>query len=131
MVALEQTDLNLKNKTEQPDCEFDILALNTTELVVVEVKTTLKVEDVQDFLPKLERFTEWMPYYKGLRILGAVAYLREEQSAMTYAERQGLFVIRATGSSACIQHHQSQGISSQRIFLTACMSAALCGSKNV
>ena len=35
-------------------------------------------------------------------IYGAVAYLRAEEEANKYAERQGLFVIRATGDSASI-----------------------------
>jgi len=36
------------------------------------------------------------------KVLGAVAYLRAEQSSDQYAQNQGLFVIRATGDSAAI-----------------------------
>ena len=41
---------------------------------------------------------------RGIRtiIYGAVAYLKAEQESEVYAQRQGLFVIRATGSSASI-----------------------------
>ena len=82
--------------------EFDILAANGTEVVVVEVKTTLKADDVGAFLKKLERFTEWLPRYEGEKILGAVAYLQTDESVQVHAQRQGLYVIRATGSSASI-----------------------------
>ena len=82
--------------------QFDILAGNGEEMVVVEVKTTLKVDDVKHFLAKLERFTVYRPVYKGKQVFGAVAYLRAEQESDVYAQRQGLFVIRATGSSASI-----------------------------
>jgi hypothetical protein len=43
-----------------------------------------------------------MPRYGKNDILGAVAYLKENKSSARYAERNGLFVIRATGSSASI-----------------------------
>ena len=82
--------------------EFDILAGNGEEMVVVEVKTTLKADDVRRFLEKLDRFTEYEPVYRGKQVYGAVAYLRTEQNSVLYAERQGLFVIRATGNSASI-----------------------------
>ena len=82
--------------------EFDIVAGNGDEVVVVEVKTTLKSEQVTEFLEKLQRFTVYEPLYRGKRIYGAVAYLKADASVTLYAERQGLFVIRATGSSASI-----------------------------
>ena len=82
--------------------EIDILAVNGAELVAVEVKTTLKVRDVDHYLNTLRHFTELIPEYAGRAVYGAVAYLKEDESSATYAERQGLFVIRATGSSASI-----------------------------
>ena len=82
--------------------EFDILAVNGEQVVVVEVKTTLRPEDVNHFLGKLARFTVYEPEYNGKTIYGAVAYLKASESAPVHAERQGLFVIRATGNSASI-----------------------------
>ena len=82
--------------------EIGILAVNGAELVAVEVKTTLKVRDVDHYLDTLRHFNELMPDYAGRAVYGAVAYLKADESSDTYAERQGLFVIRATGSSASI-----------------------------
>ena len=82
--------------------EFDIVAGNGDEVVVTEVKTTLRSEDVAQFLDKLRRFTVYEPRYRGERIYGAVAYLKADGAVTKYAERQGLFVIRATGDSASI-----------------------------
>ena len=82
--------------------EFDILAVNGEEVVVVEVKTTLRAKDVKHFLRKLDRFTVYAPVYQGKKIYGAVAFLKADKSVQAHAERQGLFVIRATGSSASI-----------------------------
>lgn len=82
--------------------EIDIVAVNGAEVVAVEVKTTLRPNHVKHFVGKLSRFFEWFPEYGGRRLYGAMAYLRSESESAVHAERQGLFVIRATGSSASI-----------------------------
>ena len=85
--------------------EFDIVAINGAE-VVVEVKTTLRVPDVDRFVGRLNEFPELMPEYASRRIYGAVAYLKAYQESDVRAERLGLFVIRATGSSASITNRE-------------------------
>ena len=83
--------------------EFDIIAVNGDVCVVVEVKTTLRPDDVTHFLNKLKHFREWMPEYANKdRILGAVAYIRINSNSDKMAEKNGLFNIRATGKSAKI-----------------------------
>ena len=37
------------------DYEFDIIAINGSEIVIIEVKTTLRPEDVRDFVKKLKQ----------------------------------------------------------------------------
>ncbi len=83
--------------------EFDIIAVNCDVCVVVEVKTTLRPDDVNDFLHKLNDFRELMPEYAGKdRVIGAVAYIRVNSNSDKMAEKNGLFTIRATGKSATI-----------------------------
>ena len=83
-------------------CEIDILARNGHELVAVEVKSTVGVDEVKHFLKVLHQLTSFFPEYKDRKIYGAMAYLKLYQSADLYAIRQGLFVIKATGDSAYI-----------------------------
>lgn len=87
--------------------EFDIIATNGTEVVVVEVKTNLKVSEVKEFMNNLKLFKKIFPEYVDRTIYGAVAYLRCNSKADVYAEKQGLFVIRATGSSASITNKKT------------------------
>ena len=101
-VEVQSTHRRVDGRRNGDHYEFDILAINGKEVVVVEVKTTLRSEDVTHFLGKLARFTEYEPVWTGKKIFGAVAYLKTDASVQAYAERQGLFVIRATGSSASI-----------------------------
>ena len=101
-VSVQRTLKNMKREHGEQQFEFDIIAINGPEIVVVEVKTTLTVRYVDDFMKKLKRFTDFAPEYQGKKVYGAVAYIRADQSSHTFAERRGLFVIRAVGSSSSI-----------------------------
>ena len=85
--------------------EIDIVAVNSREVLAVLVRTTLKRDSVDEFLDTLRHVDELMRQYAGRAFYGAVAYLQADESADAYAERQGLFVIRATGSSTSITNH--------------------------
>ncbi len=80
--------------------EYDLIAINGEEIVIVEVKTTLRVKDVDTFHRKLWKAKEYMPEYKDRKIYGAVAFIAVEGAADRMAENEGMFVIRATGSSS-------------------------------
>ena len=101
-IAVHHTVTNPRQNYGERRWEFDIVAVNGEEVVVVEVKTTLRVPDVDRFIGRLHEFPELMPEYAGRRIYGAAAYLKAYQESDVRAERLGLFVIRATGSSASI-----------------------------
>ena len=102
-VDVEQISSRLRSRNGAPRWEIDLLAANGEEIVAVEVKTTLKVAQVASFVEKLKTFAVQAPaLYRGKRVYGAVAFLRADESSDAYAEKQGLFVIRATGSSASI-----------------------------
>ena len=109
-VLLKEKNIDVEatvTKIEGKNLAVDILAVNRTEVVVVEVKTSLKVKDVSHFAKKLEIFTNWRTEYKGKKIYGAVAYIRANKHSTKKAEKQGLFVIRATGSSATIINQEN------------------------
>ncbi len=101
-IEVDDTTMNMKGQHQEENWEIDILASNGEEIVLVEVKTTLKLQHVNELMEKLNKFTIWKPKYKGDKVYGAVAYLKADQGSAQYAEKQGLFVIRATGSSSSI-----------------------------
>ncbi len=101
-IEVDTTSGRYKKKRNGEHMEVDIVALNGGEAVVVEVKTKLRSEAVTRFAEKLRVFQDWFPYYRDRTIYGAMAYLESDEDVARYAERQGLFLIRATGSSASI-----------------------------
>lgn len=101
------TDTTTRLKGQRADggnYEFDIIAHNGEEMVVVEVKTTFRPQDVEDFLERLRQMKQWIPRYAHNRIYGAVAWLTADAGAERMVENRGLFSIRATGRSASIQN---------------------------
>ena len=96
-IKVTETSQRLESVRNGSQMEVDILLSNAQEAVVVEVKTTLKVEDVREFLEDLKRFTLFFPRYKGLKVYGGIAGIRIEEDADKFAYRQGLFVLAGSG----------------------------------
>jgi hypothetical protein len=96
-VLIEQSFQNVKAKYGKKDMECDIVLVNTTELVVVEVKTTFRPEYVTEFAEKLAMFKKFFPQYNGYKVMGAVASLKYEGQSDKFAYRTGMFVLRSTG----------------------------------
>jgi RecB family endonuclease NucS len=101
-IDIEETYPRAKRMYKGKEIEIDIIAANGTDVVAVEVKTIMKVEDVNYFLDKLKIFRKAFHRFKDNTAYGAIAYLKVEEEAVKYAYRQGLFVIKATGKSAII-----------------------------
>ncbi|MDE0092668.1 MAG: hypothetical protein OXN83_05245 [Oligoflexia bacterium] len=78
--------------------EFDIIAVNGREVVVVEVKATLDPSDVYEFKEDIEKFKTIWPDFKEKTVYGAMASLmKSNKQAENLAEKYGFFVISATG----------------------------------
>jgi Holliday junction resolvase len=101
-IDIQTTSQRVKSFYKGKQIEIDILAKNGMDVVAVEVKTTLKVEHVKDFIKELKIFKKAFSEYKDKNVFGAMAFLRVEEEADKYAYKQGLFVIKATVESARI-----------------------------
>ena len=86
--------------------EIDILAINGDEIVAIEVKTTLRPEDIKVFEDKLKVLKLWMRRYADAKVYGAVACIRADGGSAELAAKRGLFVIRAVGSSAYLTNDE-------------------------
>ena len=102
-IAINDTTTRLKGRrADGGNFEFDILAHNGNEVVVIEVKTTLRPDDVKKFLRKLEKFKQWLPRYADNTIYGGMAWLTAVAGSEDMVQSRGLFSIRATGNSASV-----------------------------
>ncbi len=82
--------------------EIDILAVNGEYAVLIEVKSTLGVDDVKEHLERLGKFREFFPQYAERKIVGAVAGIVIDEGADRFAYKNGMFVIAQSGESVKI-----------------------------
>jgi len=101
-ILVERTSTRQKGNYKGENYEFDIIAHNGNEIVIIEVKSTLNVKHIIKFKEQLKNTKVWLSEYKTHTVYGAIAYLNADEQSPTFAENQGLWVIRATGDSASI-----------------------------
>ncbi|MBU6352360.1 MAG: hypothetical protein KGS73_19695 [Chloroflexi bacterium] len=82
--------------------EIDLLAVNGTQAVAVEVKSKLTQQDVDEHLERLAKFKRLLPRYQTVNILGAVAAFVIPTDVARYAYQNGLFVIAQSGQNLVI-----------------------------
>ena len=105
-IQVQGTSRRAEKTIDGKQYEFDIIVHNGDEIIVVEVKTTLDVDDVKHFIEKLKCFKKAFPEYVDKKVYGAVAYIVADAGSDKYSENKKLFVIRATGDSAFIVNAQ-------------------------
>jgi hypothetical protein len=84
--------------------EVDLLVVNDTDVVVIEVKSELTVADVNEHLERLARFKKLFPHYRAFKVMGAVAAMVTPDDTARYAYRKGLFVLGQSGDTVTIRN---------------------------
>jgi hypothetical protein len=83
--------------------EIDGLLENGSQAMVVEVKTTLRRNDVDDHLGRMERVRRYADNHGDKReFLGAMAATIVDKDTRDYALRKGFFVIEPSGEDVTI-----------------------------
>ncbi len=77
--------------------EVDILAINGEYAVLIEAKSTLKIEDIKEHIERLGKFKTFFPEYRDRKVVGAVAGIVIDEGVDRYAYREGMFVIGESG----------------------------------
>jgi hypothetical protein len=101
-IPVHQVSQRIKKRLNGQTLEIDVLVTNENHVLVVEVKSSLGVNDVKDLMDDLKRFREFFPEYAQKQLYGAVAGIEIEEGADKYAYRQGLFVLAQAGEAVSI-----------------------------
>lgn len=89
-------NLKRKNKQKQTEMEVDLLMLDDTLVIAVEIKTDCRKKDIDHFLRQMPKFKKLFPEYRDKEVLAAVAAINYDSDASQYAHKQGLLVISTT-----------------------------------
>jgi len=101
-VDVRETHRDLEAERNGRKAQVDLLVVNDTEVVVVEVKSKLSQRDVEEHVERLALFKELFPRYADASVLGAMAAMVVPEKQATYAESVGLFVIGQAGDDAVL-----------------------------
>jgi hypothetical protein len=101
-IPVDQVSQRVKRRRQGETLEIDVLVVNQGHVLAVEVKSSLSVEDVKEFVQDLGQFRDFFPEYAQMAIYGAVAGIGIEAGADRYAYRQGLFVLAQSGETVVI-----------------------------
>src|SRR3990172_2229022 len=67
-IRVRETHRRVESVRNGSTMEVDLLLINDQDIVVIEVKTTLQIDDVRDFLVDLQNFLRFFPKYKSYNI---------------------------------------------------------------
>lgn len=89
-------------KRDGEELEVDLLVVNNSDVIAIECKSTLSVDDVNEHLERLDKLKRLLPTYANKRVMGAVTGMVMPDNVTRYAARQGLFVIAQTGEHLAV-----------------------------
>jgi len=101
-IPVHQVSQRVKKRLNGQTLEIDILVTNENHILVVEVKSSLGVNDVKQLVEDLNQFRQFFPEYSQKQLYGAVAGIEVEEGSDRYAYRQGLFVLAQAGEAVSI-----------------------------
>jgi hypothetical protein len=101
-IPVHQVSQRVRKRLDGKTLEIDVLVTNENHVLVVEVKSSLSVDDVKELINNLTEFRQFFPEYNHKQLYGAVAGIEIEEGADKYAYRQGLFVLAQRGENVAI-----------------------------
>ena len=73
--------------------EFDVVVVCGEYVLINETKSSLRPNDVDQFVKTLEEIRDFFPEYKDKKFIGAIATLYMTSDVLKYAERKGLVAL--------------------------------------
>ena len=100
-----------QNKEHGISMELDALLVNGTKAMIVEVKSKLNREYVNEFLDKMEKVRRFADLKGDVRhFYGAMAAMTAEKPVVNYALEKGLYMIMPSGENVKITKPVSEKV---------------------
>jgi len=105
-IPVHQVGQRIKKRLNGQTLEIDVLVTNADHVLVVEVKSSLGVDDVKALIEDLTQFRQFFPEYNQKQLYGAVAGIKIDERSDVYATQEGLFLIEPAGDSVIIANSE-------------------------
>ena len=97
-------NLSCKDDAGRLLAQVDLLVVDSDTAIVVECKSYLSIDDVNDHIERMGVFKSCWPEYAAYKLLGAVAAMVLPEGVGRYAYRKGLFVLAQNGEMVEIRN---------------------------
>jgi len=101
-IKVHQVSRDINAERDGGKIQIDLLVVNDVELVAVECKSSLSIDDVNEHLERLTKVKILLPQYRDMKVMGAVAAMVIPENVGKYAYKKGLFVLCQKGDSMVI-----------------------------
>jgi hypothetical protein len=106
-IDVHEVHQNVNSQRNNEGIEIDLLVVNDSDVIAIECKSNLSIDDVNEHLARLEKLKRLLPSYADKQVLGAVSGMVIPDNVAKYAYRQGLFVIAQNGEIMMIKNDTS------------------------
>ncbi len=103
-IDVHEVHRNVSSTRHGEGIEIDLLVVNDTDIIAIECKSTLSIDDVNDHLQRLEKLKRLLPSYSTKHVMGAVTGMIIPENVANYAYRQGLYVIGQSGNQLVLRN---------------------------
>lgn len=103
-IDVHEVHQNVKSQRGDEGLEVDLLVVNDTDIVAIECKSHLSIDDVNNHIKRLEKLKRLLPAYANKRVMGAVSGLVLPDHVVQYADKLGLYVIAQAGSHLMVSN---------------------------
>jgi len=95
-------DIERRNSALGLATQIDLFVINGDSCILIEVKSKLSIDDVNEHLERMAKFKPLFPEYTDKKAYGAVAAMVTPDEVAKYAYRKGFFVLAQQGKTVAI-----------------------------
>ena len=106
-IDVHEVHQNVTSDREGSAFEIDLLVVNNQDVVAIECKSNLSIDDVNEHLERLEKIKRFLPDHVNKRISGALAGMVIPANVASYAIKKGLYVIGQNGEHLELRNEKS------------------------
>lgn len=105
-IEVHEVHQNIRSQRGDEGLELDLLVVNDADVVAIECKSNLSLDDVNEHLKRLAKLKRLLPSYANKQVYGAVAAMVIPDNVAEYAYRKGLYVIGQNGEHLEIRNRR-------------------------
>ena len=106
-IPVHEVHPRVRSKRPGISMEIDLMVVNDSHVILVEVKSSMRIEDIDRHLLRLGKFKQAFPKYADCHVHGAIAGVDQPEHVVHNAIKNRLFVLVQAGETMAILNPSS------------------------